>query len=176
MALELPTVKISHGGACARESFSFLEQDWYPWTEAKKNPNKKQPRLIFIPIISLSFLTCTSPVNWFVRKNLKIRHNSCVSASPASPFLRRGVTYQLRPALYKKVCFYSCSPSRGKEGQNRLLQAKLNLCRAAGCHEIKPLTLSAVFIIRWPFLCVLRRYFDVLGHNRGATNLWGSCQ
>lgn len=136
----------------------------------------KTAHLIFISIISLSFLCRTSPVNWFVRKNLKIKHNSGVSASRASRFLRLSVTYQLRPALYRKVCFYSSSRSRGKEGQNRLLQAKLNLCRAAGCREIKPLTLSAVFIIRWPFLCVLCCDFDVLGHNRGATNLWRSCQ
>lgn len=122
--------------------------------------------LIFISIISLSFLCRIFAVNWFVRKNLKIKHNSGVSASWASRFLRLSVTYQLRPALYRKVCFYSGSWSRGKEGQNRLLQAKLNLCRAAGCHEIKPLTLSAVFIIRWPFLCVLCCDFDVLGHNR----------
>ena len=49
-----------------------------------------------------------------------------------------------------------------------MLRAKLNLCRAAGCRKIKPLTLSAVFIIRWPFLCVLCCDFDLLSHNRGA--------
>lgn len=82
------------------------------------------------------------------------------------------MAYQLRLASYRKVCFYSTDWSKGKEGQNRLLWAKLNLCRAAGSHEIKPLTVSAVFIIRWPFLCVLCCDFDVLSHNRGATILW----
>lgn len=127
---------------------------------------KKKACLIFISIIFLFSLCCTFPANWFVGKNLKIKHNSGVWASRASCFLRLSVTYQLRPALYRKVCFYSSIRSRGKEGQNRLLQAKLNLCRAASCHKIKPLTLSAVFIIRWPFLCVLCCDFDVLGHNR----------
>ena len=92
------------------------------------------------------------------------------------PLLWLEMAYQLRPALYRKVCFYSTNWSRGKEGQNRLLWAKLNLCWAAGSHEIKPLTMSAVFIIRWPFLCVLCCDFDVLSHNRGATILWRGCQ
>lgn len=92
------------------------------------------------------------------------------------PLFCLDMAYQLRPSPYRKVCFYSADQSRGREGQNRLLQAKLNVCRAAGSHEIKPLTLSAVFIIRWPFLCVLCCDFDVLSHNRGATILWRGCQ
>lgn len=119
-------------------------------------------------------------VKRFVKKkicaNLKIGHNWGLLVSQVSFFFCLGMAYQLRPALYRKVCFYSTSWSRGKEGQNRLLRAKLNLCWAAACHEIKPVTLSAVFIIRWPFLCVLCCDFDVLGHNRGATILWRSCQ
>lgn len=84
--------------------------------------------------------------------------------------------YQLSPTLYRKVRFYSTCWSRGKEAQNRLLRAKLSLCRAAGSQQIKPLTLSAVSIIRWPFLFVLCCHFDVLSHNRGATTLWRECQ
>lgn len=99
----------------------------------------------------------------------------CLGVS-SFPLLYLDMAYQLRPAPYRKVCFYSADWSRGKAGRNRLLPAKLNLCRAAGSHEIKPLTLSAVFIIRWPFLCVLCWDFDVLSHNRGATILWRGCQ
>lgn len=42
--------------------------------------------------------------------------------------------------------------------------------------EIKPQTPSAVFIIGWPFLCVLCCNFDVLSHNRAAAILWRCCQ
>lgn len=117
---------------------------------------------------------------WLKCKNMHIQFDGqpqcrCLSVLSFT-FLCLDMTRQLRPALYRKVCFYSTYWSRGKEGQNRLLRAKLNLCRAAGSHEIKPLTLSAVFIIRWPFLCVLCCDFDVLSHNRGATILWRGCQ
>lgn len=127
-----------------------------------------------------SFLLLWPRLNWFVKYKYVCQFNGqpqfrCLGVSDF-PFLCLGMAYQLRPALYRKVYFYSTNWSRGKEGQNRLLRAKFNLCRAAGCHEIKPLTLSAVFIIRWPFLCVLCCNFDVLSHNRGATILWKGCQ
>lgn len=127
---------------------------------------------VIVLLLLWPWLKCCAKKN--MRASLMVSHR-CLGVS-SFLLLYLDMAYQLRPVPYRKVCFYSTNWSRGKEGQNRLLRAKLNLCRAAGSHEIKPLTLSAVFIIRWPFLCVLCCDFDVLSHNRGATILWRGCQ
>lgn len=122
--------------------------------------------------VTMIKMSCKEKYVYLLDGQLQFR---CIGVS-SLPLLCLDMGYELKPALHRKVCFYSTYWSKGKEGQNRLLWAKLNLCWAAGSHEIKPLTMSAVFIIRWPFLCVLCCDFDVLSHNRGPTILWRACQ